>query len=92
MRGLPELLQADMVEDPQQAKTGTQEKKAKRPTMTRPSEEAVAETVRTQLRSHLSPPCEGLVVTAETEVAEEAQHLVRSVFGILSLQTAVYRE
>lgn len=60
--------------------------------MTRPSEEAVAETVRTQLRSHLSPPCEGLVVTAETEVAEEAQHLVRSVFGTPNLLTAVYRE
>ena len=53
--------------------------------------EAVAETVRTQLRSHLSPPCEGLVVTAETEEAEEAQHLVRSVFGTLNLQMADFR-
>ena len=92
MWGLPELLQADTVEDPQRAKTGTQEKKAERPTMTRPSEEAVAETVRTQFRSHLSHPCEGLVVTAETEVAEEAQHLVRFVFGTPNLLTAVYRE
>ena len=46
----------------------------------------------TRLPSHLSPPCEGLVVTAETEVAEEAQRLVRSVFGTLNLQMAVYRE
>ena len=91
MWGLRELLQADTVEDPQRAKTGTPEKKAERPTMTRPSEEAVAETVRTQLRSHLSHPCEGLVVTAETEVAEEAQHLVRSVFGTLNLQMADFR-
>ena len=46
----------------------------------------------TRLPSHLSPPCVGPADTAETEAAEEAQHLARSVFGTLSFQTAVYRE
>ena len=52
--------------------------------------EAAMEPTRQQSLRFLL--CEGLVVTAETEAAEEAQHLDRSVFGTLSFQTAVYRE
>ena len=52
--------------------------------------EAAMEPTRQQSLRFLL--CEGLVVTAETEAAEEAQHLDRSVFGTLNLQTAVYRE
>lgn len=92
LKGARERLLVDTAEALRLARTEIQAEKAVRQITTSAyaAGEAAMEPTRQQSLRFLL--CEGLVVTAETEAAEEAQHLDRSVFGTLSFQTAVYRE
>ena len=91
LKGARERLLVDTAEALRLDKTEIRAEKAVRQITTRAyaAGEAAMEPTRQQSLRFLL--CEGLVVTAETEAAEEAQHLVRSVFGILNLQMADFR-
>ena len=92
LKGARERLLVDTAEALRLARTEIRAEKAVRQITTSAyaAGEAAMEPMRPQSLRFLL--CVGPADMEETEVAEEAQPLVRSVFGILSLQTAVYRE
>lgn len=91
LKGARERLLVDTAEALRLDKTEIRAEMAVRQITTREyaAGEAAMEPTRQQSLRFLL--CVGPADTAETEVAEEAQHLDRSVFGTLNLLTAVYR-
>ena len=91
LKGARERLLVDTAEALRLDKTEIRAEKAVRQITTSAyaAGEAAMEPTRQQSLRFLL--CVGPADTAETEVAEEAQHLVRSVFGTLNLQMADFR-
>ena len=91
LKGARERLLVDTAEALRLDKTEIRAEKAVRQITTSAyaAGEAAMEPTRQQSLRFLL--CEGLVVSAETEAAEEAQHLDRSVFGTLNLLMADFR-
>ena len=91
LKGARERLLVDTAEALRLDKTEIRAEKAVRQitTIAYAAGEAAMEPTRQQSLRFLL--CVGPADTAETEVAEEAQRLVRSVFGILNLQMADFR-